>query len=95
VAAPRKVVICGSLAHPDRIAAAALAEQAAGREVIAVPSGDDGLSPAGAAAAWREHIRAADRVVVVRKPDGTIGSSTSEERGFAIRLGREIHDWTG
>ncbi len=90
----RRVVVCGSLAHPNRIAAAVAAEQAAGRTVIAWPSVNDGMDEDEAAAVWRAHIAAADEVLVVPKPDGCLGTATAAERDYAARLGRVVRTWS-
>jgi hypothetical protein len=85
-----RVVICGSVANPDLVAAAVAAEQAVGRTVIARPSTDDGMSESAAAAARRRHIERCDEVVVVAKPDGTLGAATAGERAYPEQLGRTV-----
>lgn len=72
-----RVVICGSLAHPDRLQQAAQHYQDAGYDVL-VPQRDD--RPAEVLdAIWRREIPNADLVVVVRKPDGSLGAATVGE----------------
>lgn len=87
------VVVCGSLAHPDRITAAVAAEHAAGRQVIAWPVLDASIPEAEHAAAWRQHIERCDEVVVIPKPNGMIGASTAAERDYAVHLGRTVRTW--
>ncbi len=84
----RTVVVCGSLAHPDLIVAAVRAEQTAGRTVLAWPVADASIPEAEHAAAWRRWIDRCDEVVVVRKPDGTLGASTRAELAYAVATGR-------
>lgn len=39
------------------------------------------------------HISKVDEVIVVPKPDGTIGTGTMYEMGFAKFLGKKIYTW--
>lgn len=84
-----RVVVCGSLDYPELIEKAVTVVQAAGGELIAYPAAD-GLSEHEAAELWRRHIDAADEVVIVTKPDGTLGASTVLELGHAIAAGKRV-----
>lgn len=78
------VVICGSYAHPDRIAAVVCTEQNAGRQVLTHPR-DEGSTAIERSVLWREWIELADEVVAVTKPDGTLNDATRHELNYAHR----------
>lgn len=89
------VVICGSRQDPDRIHAARVAEEAAGRLVLADPTQGPTLGDAAAYRLWRAHIQNADEVLVVPRPDGTLGTSTRGELSYALLLGRTVRIYLG
>lgn len=92
------VVICGSLSQPDTLAEAKAAEEAAGRLVTAWPHGER-IPDEDAYQVWLRAIRDADQVVVVPKPDGSLGDATLGEIVMAfchrkpvrIHLGPTVH----
>lgn len=84
------VVVCGSVAYPSRISAAVAEVRARGAARVLYPARGDG----GTAAGWAARILVADLVVVVRKPDGSLGSSTVAELEVALDAGRPV-EFTG
>ncbi|MEU1778150.1 MULTISPECIES: hypothetical protein [Streptomyces] len=81
-------VICGSTKHMDRLHAAAEALTRLGYAVH-MPHlvGVDDKLAAMLADMWRALIAHAAVVVVVPKPDGTLGEATAAEAAYARELG--------
>lgn len=83
--APR-VVVCGSMAHPQPLADAVAAETAAGHTVVACPVRDTRIDPG----EWARRIFHADRVVIVTKPGGGLGETTTADLDHALNWGRQV-----
>lgn len=87
------LVVCGSVSDPARLRAAAQPWILAGHRVY-VPTANPLLSKVQHDADHRRWIDAADAVIVVRKPDGTIGESAGAERLYAAERGiQELWCW--
>lgn len=89
---PGPVVICGSTSQLDDLAAAAAPYQAQGREVL-VPTASD-RPAADLDREWMEAIPRASLVVVVRKPDGSVGAQTFVEVVRAYECGVPVRPMT-
>lgn len=88
--APR-VVVCGSISQAPLLAGVAAALRATGSEVLhpqpsARPEAD-------LIDEWMSAIEAADLVVVVPKPDGSLGAQTTRELRHAITHRRSVTFW--
>jgi hypothetical protein len=86
------VVICGSLQYPMDIFEATVAEWQAGHQVHG-PSSQPHIGRAEHDRRHREQIDLADEVLIVVKPDGSIGESTMAELAYAVGGGKPIRYW--
>lgn len=84
------VVVCGSLAYPELLRQAAAAYPA---DNVVVPVADGERSAAEYDALWLVLILLADLVVVVRKPDGSLGVSAAREVAWAVEHGVPVRWW--
>lgn len=90
---PRRVCVCASVSHPEALDEAVRTLTLAGHLVLApVPIG---RTPTDEEAdtlrqLHEARIRLADEVVVVPKPDDTIGASVRAEAEYARSLGKPI-----
>ena len=77
-----RAVICASLSQPDEITAVAARLTDAGYKVIA-PVIDQSVPPEEHDQRWLNHITTADLVVIIPKPDGTLGAAVARELAWA------------
>lgn len=88
------VTVCGSTAYPELLDTAVAQLTLAGNRVYApVPLAS---TPTEAESdlldqVHRSKIRHSDLVVVLRKPDGTLGEATSAEAAYAEDIGIPVH----
>lgn len=85
--------MCGSTSQPDRLAAAQAALRLEGWATFGVAP--LGRSPAADEAAMldavhRRQIDLSDVVVIVAKPDETLGQATTAERDYAQQTGKRL-----
>ncbi|MGK5730214.1 hypothetical protein [Streptomyces sp. URMC 124] len=87
-------VICGSTKHMDRLqaAAATCTRQGWAVHMPHLTEVDDRLAET-LAAMWRALIAEATVVVVVPKPDGSLGDATAGELAYAEGLGKPVLRW--
>lgn len=87
------VTLCGSVSHPDLIREAARHHTLDGHLVFAPEPIGRPVTPEEADTLTRVHrakIRMSDLVVVVRKPDGSIGESVRAEVAYAESIGVHV-----
>lgn len=92
------VTLCGSVSHPDLIREAARWYTLDGHLVFAPEPIGRPVTPEETDTLTRVHrakIRMSDLVVVVRKPDGSIGESVRAEVAYAERVGVPVEHWKG
>lgn len=101
----KKIVLIGSMRYPELFTLARAAYVQDG-DVCIVPTDDDidlrQLNPAWAGRPrpnapvneekghWSWAVDQADEVIVVRRPDGTLGSGTVDELAHAVSAGKPI-----
>jgi len=85
-----KVAIIGSLFHPGLLHAVAAAETRAGRDVIAIPRFAADTDEPAAVEAYKPYLATADEIVVVPRPDGTLGRWSLLEVSYAATLGKPV-----
>lgn len=84
------VTLCGSVAYPELLVAADRAYTLAGHHVLTpMPMGRPVTEEEMAELTDTHHakIRRSDLVVVIRKPDGSIGESVRAEADYAEQVG--------
>lgn len=90
------ITLCGSVTHPELLAAADRALTLQGHQVLApIPMGRE-VTDTEAAELADTHHRKIDMsavVVVVRKPDGTVGDAVSSEIAYAEKVGVTVTYW--
>ena len=90
------ITLCGSVAHPELLAAADRALTLQGHQVLApIPMGRPVTDTEAAELADTHHakIRMSNVGVVVRKPDGTIGEAVTSEIAYAEKTGVTVTYW--
>lgn len=90
---PTRTVICGSLTCQAAIDTAAAYYRREGHQVLA-PTPDPTRTPAEHDQRWLDAIAQADLVVIVPKPDGTLGEQTTRELAKAGEHNRPVAWWT-
>lgn len=84
------VVICGSVSDEQRLLDAAHLYRMGHRDVI-IPRRDDSVTTEMHAEEWERWLYNCKLAVVVRKPDGTLGTSVTREMEYARTLGVPIN----
>jgi nucleoside 2-deoxyribosyltransferase len=92
-ARPRLIVVCGSVSDQGRLADAALAARTIDHDLVYIPRAGDGLTRAEHDREHRAWIDRADEVIAVRKPDGSVGESTTAEVEYALSRGKPVRWW--
>lgn len=90
------VTLCGSVAYPELLVRADRALTLAGHAVLApLPMGRDVTEQEMADLTDTHHakIRMSDLVVIVRKPDGSIGDAVASEIAYAESVGVKVKYW--
>ncbi|MFF7022981.1 hypothetical protein ACFY97_18510 [Streptomyces klenkii] len=87
-------VICGSTRHMDRLRAAAETCTLLGYAVhMPHLTVVDAETVEVLARMWRSLIAHADLVVIVPKPDDSLGQATAGEKAYAEELGKDIREF--
>lgn len=90
------ITLCGSTAYPELLVSADRALTLQGHQVLApLPMGRDVTEAEMAELTDTHHakIRMSDLVVIVRKPDRTIGHAVSSEIDYAASVGVKVKYW--
>lgn len=90
------ITLCGSVSRPDLLAAADREYTLRGHQVLApLPMGRDVTEEEMAELTDTHHrkIDMSDLVMVVRKPDGTIGDAVRSEIAYAEKVGVPVTYW--
>jgi hypothetical protein len=87
------VVLCGSMTQAAELAALGEQYRSQGHEQVIVPDPTDPRDRSTVDAEWLRHIEGASLVVVLRKPDGSVGAQTFEEVSRAYECGVPVHRW--
>lgn len=87
------VTLCGSVSYPELLRAAARYYALAGHQVLAPDPMGREVTPEEMADLTEAHhakIRRADLVVIVPKPDESIGESVQAEAAYAKQIGKDV-----
>ncbi|AHH98219.1 hypothetical protein [Kutzneria albida] len=91
-ARPHIVVLCGSLAWPEDLMLAAMAEWRQGHQVYG-PTSQPHIASTEHDRRHRAQIDLATEVVVVARPDGSLGDATQSEMEYALNTGKPVRFW--
>jgi hypothetical protein len=89
--APGPVVVCGSATQQEDLAGVAVMYQSDSSEVLWPEESDRPVDELNRE--WLAAIEGASLVVVLRKPDGSVGSQTTAEVIRAVERGVPVHWW--
>jgi hypothetical protein len=90
------ITLCGSVSYPDLLAAADREYTLRGHQVLTpIPMGRDVTKAETAELTDTHHrkIDMSDLVMVVRKPDGSIGEAVRSEIAYAEKTGVKVEYW--